>query len=266
MRWFESPDFDFLKAYKVVPIVSAVLVAVSIIGIITIGPQYGIDFSGGKEIILEFEQPVEVAEIRTELTEPLDGEPEVKLFGSQQEILIRTDNPGEAEVVQAAILGAMEQLYPDNSATVIKTDIVGPRFAEDLKSGALNAVIFAMIAIFIYILIRFKDWTFSTGAVLALTHDVLVVLGIFVFFSGVAPFSMQIDQTIIAAFLTIVGYSINDTVVVFDRIRENKLLYKTMDFEEMISKSINDKLSSTVITSVTTFFMVYVLLDRRAHV
>lgn len=259
MRWFETPDFNFLKAYKVAPIVSGVLVVAAIIGLVTIGPQYGIDFSGGKEIVLEFEQPVEVAEVRSELTEPLDGEPEVKLFGSSQEILIRTDNPGEVSAVETAILETVEQLYPDNSATIIKTDIVGPRFAEDLKRGALNAVIFAIVVIFIYILVRFKDWAFSTGAVAALIHDVLIVLGIFVFFSEVAPFSMQIDQTIIAAFLTIVGYSINDTVVVFDRIRENSLLYKTMDYEKMINRSINDTLSRTVITSVTTFFVVAVL-------
>lgn len=259
MRWFETPDFNFLKAHKIGQIVSGVLIVAAIIGILTKGLQYGIDFRGGKEFVLEFEEPVEVTEIRSELTGPLDGAPEVKRFGSPQEVLIRTDNPEDISTVQSTIMETMGQLYSDNSATVIKTDIVGPRFAEDLKRGALNAVIFALIVVFIYILIRFKDWTFSAGAVAALFHDVLIVLGIFTLFSEVAPFSMQIDQAVIAAFLTIVGYSLNDTVVVFDRIRENNLLYKTMDYDKMVNKSLNDTLSRTVITSVTTLFVVTVL-------
>jgi preprotein translocase subunit SecF len=153
----------------------------------------------------------------------------------------------------------MSEVYPDNPATVIKTDIVGARFAEDLKRGALNAIIFALIVIFIYILIRFKDWTYSAGAVAALFHDVLIVVGVFTFLSDIVPFSLQMDQSIIAAFLTIVGYSLNDTVVVFDRIRENSLLYKTMDHDQMVNRSLNDTLSRTVITSVTTFFVVTIL-------
>lgn len=259
MRWFETPNFAFLKAHKIGHIISGILLVAAIITILTKGLQYGIDFQGGKEFVLEFETPVDVTEVRSELTAPLDGAPEVKLFGSPQDILIRTDNPGDITAVQSAILGTMEQLYPDNEAEVIKTDIVGPRFAEDLKRGALNAVIFALIVIFIYILIRFKDWSFSAGAVAALFHDVLIVLGVFTIFGEIAPFSMQIDQAIIAAFLTIVGYSLNDTVVVFDRIRENSLLYKTMDYDKMVNKSLNDTLSRTVITSVTTLFVVTVL-------
>lgn len=259
MRWFETPDFNFLKAHKIGQIVSGILLVAAIIGILTKGLQYGIDFRGGKEFVLEFEEPVDVTEVRSELAGPLDGAPEVKLFGSPQEILIRTDNPDDISTVQSTIMETMEQLYSGNSATVIKTDIVGPRFAEDLKRGAVNAVIFALIVVFLYILIRFKNWTYSAGAVAALFHDVLIVLGVFTLFAEIAPFSMQIDQAIIAAFLTIVGYSLNDTVVVFDRIRENSLLYKTMDHDEMVNKSLNDTLSRTVITSVTTFFVVTIL-------
>ncbi|GAA5522871.1 protein translocase subunit SecF [Aliifodinibius salicampi] len=259
MRWFETPDFNFLKAHKIGYVVSGILLAAALIGILTKGLQYGIDFKGGKTFVLQFEDPVEVQDIRSELAEPLGGAPEVKFYGSPEEVLIRTDNPDDITTVQNAITGAMGQLYPDNPNQVIKTDIVGPRFAEDLKRGAVNAIIFALIVIFIYILIRFKDWTYSAGAVAALFHDVLIVLGVFTLLSDIVPFSLQIDQAIIAAFLTIVGYSLNDTVVVFDRIRENSLLYKTMDYDEMINKSLNDTLSRTVITSVTTFFVVAVL-------
>ncbi len=259
MRWFENPDFNFLKAHKIGYYISGILLVASIFGILTKGLQYGIDFKGGKEFVLEFEQPVDVIDIRSELTEPLDGTPVVKLFGSPEEVLIRTDNPKDISEVQSLITNAMSELYSDNPSTVIKTDIVGARFAEDLKRGALNAIIFALIVIFIYILIRFKNWTYSAGAVSALFHDVLIVVGIFTFLADLVPFSLQIDQAIIAAFLTIVGYSLNDTVVVFDRIRENSLLYKTMDHDEMVNRSLNDTLSRTVITSVTTFFVVTIL-------
>ena len=259
MRWFETPSFDFIKGHKIAYYISGALLVAALIGIVGKGLQYGIDFRGGKEFVLQFEQPVEVTEIRSSLSDPLGGAPEVKKFGSDREILIRTDNPDEITTVQNTITSTMNEVYAGNENTVIKTDVVGPRFAEDLKSGALNAIIFALIVIFIYILIRFKNWTFSLGAVAALFHDVLIVLGVFTIFSDIAPFSMQIDQAIIAAFLTIVGYSLNDTVVVFDRIRENMIQYKTMDFTEMINKSLNDTLSRTVITSVTTLFVVTVL-------
>lgn len=259
MRWFETPDFDFLKAHRIAYIISGILLVAAVIGILTKGLQYGIDFRGGKEYVLEFEQPVDIPELRGELAGPLDGTPVLKTFGSEREILIRTDNPQDVSVVQNIITDTAAEVYPDNPATVIKTDIVGPRFAEDLKQGALNAVIFALVVVFLYILIRFKNWRFSAGAVAALFHDVIIVLGIFTIFSGIFPFSMEIDQAIIAAFLTIVGYSLNDTVVVFDRIRENKLLYKTLDYDKMVNKSLNDTLSRTVITSLTTLFVVTVL-------
>ncbi|MEL7832596.1 protein translocase subunit SecF [Fodinibius sp. Rm-B-1B1-1] len=259
MRWFETPDFNFLKGHKIAYYVSGILLLASLVGILTKGLQYGIDFKGGKEFVLQFEQPVDVIDIRSELTEPLGGTPVVKLYGSPEEVLIRTDNPQDISEVQRLITNTMSEVYSDNPATVIKTDIVGARFAEDLKRGAINAIIFALIVIFIYILIRFKNWTYSAGAVAALFHDVLIVVGVFTFLADIVPFSLQIDQAIIAAFLTIVGYSLNDTVVVFDRIRENSLLYKTMDHDEMVNKSLNDTLSRTVITSVTTFFVVTIL-------
>ncbi|MEX2435482.1 MAG: protein translocase subunit SecF, partial [Balneolaceae bacterium] len=123
----------------------------------------------------------------------------------------------------------------------------------------IYSIFFAMAVVFIYILIRFKGWYFSAGAIAALAHDVLIVLGIFTIMAEFAPFNVSIDQALIAAFLTIVGYSLNDTVVVFDRIRENSIIYKTMDFKDMINKSLNDTLSRTVITSVTTLFVVTVL-------
>jgi len=259
MRWFETPNFDFNGARKIAYIVSAILFLASIGAILTKGLQYGIDFKGGKEFVLDFENPVSVVDMRSSLSEPLGATPELKLFGSESEILIRTDNEQPINEVQQIITSTVSELYPDNPFLVIKTDVVGPRFAEDLKSGALQAVIYAMVIIFLYILIRFRNWTFSAGAVAALIHDVVIVLGIFTILGDLVPFSLQVDQAIIAAFLTIVGYSLNDTVVVFDRIRENSNVHKGMDFMPMVNKSLNDTLSRTVITSVTTLFVVAVL-------
>ena len=259
MRWFEEPTFDFIRAQKIAYFFSGTLILVSIIAIFGMGLNYGIDFRGGQEFVFEFEQPVDVVEIRNELAEPLGMAPELKLFGSDREILLRTDAEGDITEVRDLILSNFASLYPDNPVTVQKTDLVGPRFAEDLRQAAMYSILFALAVVFIYIFIRFKGWYFSAGAIAALAHDVLIVLGVFTLLAEVVPFDMSIDQALIAAFLTIVGYSLNDTVVVFDRIRENSIIYKTMNFRDMINKSLNDTLSRTVITSVTTLFVVTVL-------
>lgn len=259
MRWFETPNFDFVSKRKIAYILSSILVIASIGAIVTKGLQYGIDFKGGTEFVLKFEKQVDVTQIRSTLTEPLESTPEVKLFGSNTEILVRTDNEGNINDIEGIILNTLASAYPDNKSFVEKSDKVGPRVAQDLKSSGLQAVIYSMIIIFVYILIRFRKWTFSAGAVAALFHDVIITLGIFTLLSDVVSFSLLIDQNIIAAFLTIVGYSLNDTVVVFDRIRENSIVHKGMEFIPMVNKSLNDTLSRTIITSVTTLFVVAVL-------
>jgi preprotein translocase subunit SecF len=259
MRWFETPNYDFIGAQNITAVISGVLVIVSLVAIFGMGLNYGIDFRGGKEYVFQFEQPVEVVETRSRLTEPLGAQPEVRLYGSDREIMIRTDVEGDLTEVRNVIEGALAEFYPGNPYSVDRSEFVGPRFAEDLRIAALNSVLFALAVVFIYILIRFKKWYFSAGAVAALFHDVIIVLGIFTIMAEFAPFDVTIGQSLIAAFLTIVGYSLNDTVVVFDRIRENSIIYKTMEFQKMINKSLNDTLSRTVITSVTTLFVVTVL-------
>lgn len=259
MRWFETPNFDFVGKRKVAYIISAVLFLASLGAIVTKGLQYGIDFKGGKELVVVFENPIDVTSVRNNLSAPLGSTPEVKLFGSDREILIRTDNEADMNTVQSLIEDTFASTFADNPANIVKTDSVGPRFAEDLKTGALQSVIYAIAIIFLYILFRFRNWTFSAGAVVALMHDIVITLGIFTVLSDVVSFSLLIDQNIIAAFLTIVGYSLNDTVVVYDRIRENSIVHKGMDYLPMINKSLNDTLSRTVITSLTTLFVVAVL-------
>jgi preprotein translocase SecF subunit len=142
---------------------------------------------------------------------------------------------------------------------VVQTDVVGPRFAQDLQRGAIYSVLGALFVIFMYIMLRF-EWRYGIGALAAITHDVIIVLGIFSMFQDLLPFSLQIDQAIIAAFLTIVGYSLNDTVVVFDRAREYLNLFKTDPYAEVMNRSINSTLSRTVVTSITTLIVTSILL------
>lgn len=259
MRLFEDPSFEFIKHRKIGYTISSVLLVISIGAILFKGLSYGIDFNGGTEIVVEFDRDASVSEVRSLLTSVLGSQPEVKQFGLSRDLLIRTDVEMEISLLQSTILSSLAEAYPDNPSVIIKSDVVGPRFAEDLKRGAVYAVIFSLVVIFLYILIRFRNLGYSVGTVGAIMHDVIIILGLFTIFNEILPFSLDLDQTIIAAFLTIVGYSLNDTVVVFDRIRENTLIFKTMDYEEMVNKSINNTLSRTVVTSLTTLFVVIVL-------
>lgn len=259
MRWFETPSFDFVSTHRKAYIFSATLFVASLAIILVKGLQYGIDFRGGKEFVVSFSEPIEVADVREALVEPLGSTPEVKRFGADTDLMIRTDAEGTINEVQGLLLGGLADAFEGVETSVEKTYIVSPRFAEDLKIGAINSILFAVSIIFLYILIRFRYWYYSLGAVVALIHDVVIVLGIFTLLSDWVPFSIQIDQAMIAAFLTIVGYSLNDTVVVFDRIRENSKAYKQLAFADMVNRSLNDTLSRTVITSITTLFVVVIL-------
>lgn len=259
MRLFEDPNYQFISNRKIGYIISSVLLVLSIAAILVKGLSYGIDFNGGIEVVVEFEEAASVSEVRSLLTTALGAQPEVKQFGLSRDLLVRTDVDMEISLLQRTVLESLNEAFPNNQSVIIKSDVVGPRFAEDLKRGALYAVIFSLVVIFLYILIRFRNFGYSVGTVGAITHDVIIIMGVFTLLNEVMPFALDIDQTIIAAFLTIVGYSLNDTVVVFDRIRENSLIYKTMGYEEMVNKSINNTLSRTVITSLTTLFVVVVL-------
>ncbi len=258
MRLFEDPKFEFIHNRKIGYMISGALIILSIGAILVKGLQFGIDFRGGVEIVVAFEGTSPTVEsVRSDLSEPLGSIPEVKTFGA--DVIIRSDADMETDEIQRTILATMAQVHPENPASIIKADIVGPRFAEDLRNAALQAVLFALGIIFVYILIRFKKWYYSAGAVAALAHDVIITLGLFTLLYDIVPFSLDIDQAIIAAFLTIVGYSLNDTVVVYDRIRENSLIFKTEAYDNMVNRSVNNTLSRTFVTSVTTLIAVGIL-------
>ena len=257
MRIFENANFDFISKRTRGYIFSGVLIVVSIVSFFIHGLELGIDFKGGMEFVIETSEPLEPVAMRSVLAGALGSEPEVKTYGGNA-LLIRTLPQADLDATLSIILTTIENQYPGVELDVEKTDNVGPRFAQDLKQGAIFSVFGSLLVIFVYILIRF-EWRFGVGAVAALFHDVVITLGVFSLLHGYLPFSLQIDQTIIAAFLTIVGYSLNDTVVVFDRIREYTGLFKAERYADVVNRSINNTLSRTIITSGTTLLVVVVL-------
>ena len=260
MRIFEKLDFPFVNNRRIGYIISGVLLLLSIASLATRGLELGIDFKGGQEFVIEVDGSPEVTAVRDAVSGALGQSVEVKSFGANA-LLVRTtseERTPDTDVLEATIVSTIENSFDGSNPRVEKRDIVGPRFADDLKRGAIYSVFGSLLVIFLYILIRF-EWKFSIGAVAALFHDVVITLGLFSFLHGWLPFSLQIDQAIIAAFLTIVGYSLNDTVVIFDRIREYATLFKTQPYDSVVNRSINRTLSRTVVTSGTTLLVVVTL-------
>ncbi len=237
--------------------VSGVLLAVSLISLVTRGLEVGIDFQGGMEFVVESDVPLDAVELRSQLAPYFDSEPEAKTYGEGQ-MLVRIASDDEIGAVQETVVRGINESFEGANVQVVRTDVVGPRFADDLKRGAVYSVLGSLLVIFTYILVRF-EWRFGLAATAALFHDVTITLGIFSLLHGIVPFSLQMDQTIIAALLTIVGYSLNDTVVVFDRVREYRNMFKTEAFTSVVNRSINNTLSRTVVTSLTTLLVVVVL-------
>lgn len=257
MRIFEDASFSFIPNRRIGYIISGILLILSIGSLTTRGLEMGIDFRGGIEIVVENVAELEATEVRSALAQPLGSDPEVKTFG-ETGLLVRTSTELPTTEAEDIVVSTIQTQFASVTPEIVKTDNVGPRFAEELKQGALYAVMGALAVIFLYILVRF-EWRYSLGAVAALVHDVTITLGLFSILAGVVPFSLQLDQAVIAAFLTIVGYSLNDTVVVFDRVREVATMLKTEKFDIIVNRSINNTLSRTVVTSTTTLIVVSIL-------
>lgn len=257
MRIFENANYQFVANRKKAYIFSGTVLLIGLLSFLFRGVEVGIDFLGGMEFVVETQSTLSPNEARSALSDALETDPEVKTFGVNQ-LLVRTAAEGDIGEMETQILEGLAARFPDAQPQVVQTDIVGPRFAEDLKRGAIYSVIGSLLVIFIYILVRF-EWRYGLGAVTALFHDVAFTLAMFSLCYGWMPFSLTIDQTIIAAFMTIVGYSINDTVVIFDRIREYNTIFKTEAFESLANRAINSTLSRTFITSGTVLLSVIVL-------
>jgi len=276
---FANINVDWLSKRKMAYIGSGIFITIGLISMFTRGFELGVDFRGGYSYNVQFEKGVDVdlEKLRASLTTSFGGAPIVKAIDAVNTYNVTTsyliDDPSpEAqsqvnaklfEGVKAVIGGDLtieNFMVTDYSGTHVTSSAkVGPTIADDIKKSSFYAGIVAMLLIFLYILVRFNKWQYSFGAVLAVFHDALVVLSVFSLFRGLLPFSMEVDQTFIAAILTVIGYSINDTVVIFDRIRENFNLHTNKTKYEILNMSLNTTMSRTLITSLTVFFVVLAL-------
>ncbi len=266
-NWLRNSDIKFLEKRKVAYIISGALIVISIFSFVTRGFNYGIDFKGGRTYVVRFDEEVKVSDVGKALTAVYGETPEVKTFGGSNQVKITTEykideltDDVDNEVEQLMLQGLQEGGFIDEmdmdtfiSEYRMSSAKVGPTISDDIKKDALIAISFALVIIFLYILIRFRNWQYGLGAIAALAHDSIIVLGIFSLFYGLLPFSLEIDQAFIAAILTVLGYSINDTVVVFDRIREYIGLHPKRNREENVDDAMNSTLRRTFSTSLSTF-------------
>lgn len=264
--FFKDADFDFLSRRKIFYAISTFIIVAGIVSLFVKGLSFGVDFSGGRTYVVRFEQSVSTTEVREALTEEFGGAPEVKTFGSGNQVKITTsyliDKGGdEAEKqVEGKLMSGIAKI-PNNKGEILSQQKVGPTIANDIKKSAVWSILLSLAAVFIYIYIRFKRWQFGMGAMVALLHDVLILLSLFSIFNGILPFSLDIDQQFIAAVLTVMGYSMNDTVVVFDRVREYMNLHHTKNegLAPVINNALNSTLSRTMVTGLTTMFVLVIL-------
>lgn len=264
---FSKANLGMTRRRKTFYMVSGILVALSLVTIFTNGFRTGVDFKGGRQYKIAFNQEISPESIRQPLTDAFEGEtPLIRSIGGSDQLLITTSYKYESndasQEIKDKIVAAIEGVAPGSNPDFKETMFVGPTVADDIKTSAIWSVGFSLLIIFLYILIRFRGVRFSMGAIAALFHDVIIVLGIFSIVGtlDILPFPLELDQAFIAAILTIIGYSINDTVVVFDRIRENFGEMKSSDSKDVFDTSINQTISRTLITSFTTLLTILILL------
>jgi SecD/SecF fusion protein len=274
---FQNLSWQFVKKRKTFYIISGIIILIGIGSFATRGLSYGVDFTGGRTYVVRFDQTVSTTDIRTSLSNSFvtaDGQnitPEVKIFGEDNQVKVTTsylmdsEDPEADRIVEQKLYEGLSGLIGEksfdsfNQENLMSSQKVGPTIADDIKQSSVWAILFSLVIIFLYILLRFRKWQYGLGAVVAIFHDVLIVLSVFSIAYGFLPFSLDIDQAFIAAILTVVGYSINDTVVVFDRIREYLGSYKKREMLEVINEALNSTLSRTVNTSLSTFFVLLMI-------
>ncbi len=261
---FRSINIDFIGNRKIYYTVSGIVIIAGLVSLGIKGLNYGVDFQGGRTYIVRFDQPTTSDDIRAALTEPFDGAPEVKTYGFDNKFQITTNFMVEDETEQATA-SAETKLNEGLSKIQGKPELlsstkVGPTVANDIKFSAMYALLIAMGLMFLYILIRFRKWQFAAGTMVSLLHTVLIVVSLFSILESIMPFSMEIDQAFVAAILTVIGYSINDSVVVFDRVREFLTGMKSGESSPtVINNALNDTLSRTLITGMSTIFVIIIL-------
>jgi SecD/SecF fusion protein len=235
--------------------------------LVTRGLNQSVDFTGGRTFVVRFDESISTVDVQNLLQDEFGEAPEVKVYGEDRQMKITTqfmiDNPEADDTVEDRLYeGLKPVLGEDVSKEEFLTDYrqssltVGPTIADDIKIRAVWVIMLSLLFMFVYIMIRFRNWRYGMGAVVALAHDTLIVLGIFSLFYGMLPFSLEIDQAFIAAILTVMGYSVNDTVIVFDRIREFVGLYPKRERMEIMNSALNSTISRTLSTSLSTFVVV----------
>jgi SecD/SecF fusion protein len=265
---FQNIHLPFIEKRKLYYTISGLIIAGGIVSIVVKGFNFGVDFDGGRTYVVQFDKSLTTNDIRESLAKNFGEAPDVKTFGTDNRYKITTDylieeNGADAELkVTNALYEGVKGFYPTaisaenfKSEKIINSQKVGPTVADDIKSSAVWAILFACVLMFIYILVRFKKWQYGLGATAALFHDVLMILSIYSIFNGILPFTLEINQDFIAALLTVMGYSMTDTVVVFDRIREYVGIHPNMDQKQVINNALNATLSRTMNTSLITFFV-----------
>ena len=264
-NWLRNTKFPFLKKRKISYTISGIVIVLCFISLFTRGLDKGIDFVGGRTYTVTFAQDVQVGDVAEKLAGVYGSAPEVKTVGTANNVKIttkyriaETGADVDANVDSLLYIGLQEILPAGTDYETFRnvhlqqTQKIGPAVAEDMTRAAVWSVLFALIGIFIYIMVRFSRWQYGAGAVVGLAHNTIIVIGAFSLFAGLLPFSLEVDQSFIAAVLTVVGYTINDTVVVFDRIREYRKLYPKRDDEQVVNDALNSTLRRTFSTSLST--------------
>ena len=271
-NWFKDIDIEFLKKRKIAYVISGIVILIGIGSLFTNGLNYGVDFVGGRSYVVKFDKPTNPTDVRATLENVFGSAPEVKTYGETSQLKVTTKYKIEEEgnhvddEVQELLYNGLKQYLPEglsldkfkpgyegeNKVGVMSSIKVEPTIADDIKTAAGWAILGSLLVVFLYILLRFKKWQYSLGAVVAVFHDVLIVLALFSIFHNILPFDMEIGQSFIAAILTVVGYSLNDTVVIFDRIREFTGIHTTWNFSTVVDKALSSTLGRTINTSLTT--------------
>jgi len=270
--WFHRIDIEFLRKRKIAYIISGIVIIVGVTSLITNGLNYGVDFIGGRNYVVKFDKPTNATDVAETLKDAFGSAPEVKTYGESGQLKITTKYKIEEEgiaiddEVQSLLFTGLKDYLPADltldkfkpgyeglgKVGIMSSQKVEPTIADDIKTAAGWAILGSLLITFLYILFRFRKWQYSLGAVVAVFHDVLIVLSIFSIFHNLLPFDMEIGQSFIAAILTVVGYSLNDTVVIFDRIREFAGIHTSWKFSEVVDRALSSTLGRTINTSLTT--------------
>ena len=277
-HFLENPKVNFVGTHKGQFIAAIAMILIAVGSLAFKGLDYGIDFSGGRTYVVRFDQDVNPVDVRHELQKEFGTAPEVKTFGPAYQVKITTDYKvkEDSEEVKREVIEKLHKgtkdFFTDKNITVeqfestmksplgiISSEIVGPTMAEDIQRSAVIAVLISLVLIFIYIGVRFRKWQYGLAGLLSLSFDALITIGVFSLFSGLLPFNLEVDQQFIAAILTVIGYSINDTVIVFDRVRENVRLYPKAEYGKVMNDAMNQTLSRTFNTLGSTLLVLLIV-------